>query len=275
METDDSVKAEIEEMIRSLNSVDDEVVPNTDPPVQSSDESQDKEVKDESSEAKPPTTDVPAKEEDELSKLRSRILELELSIKGKDPDKDKEVPPATDPPIGEKNFLEGVDLDDIRDDPVALNKLLNKIYAQSIADARDIIKHARKETFETLPTVVTEQIELKATLRKMTDEFYAANPDLGKWRKSVSTVFNEVVSENPNMKISDVLRKVGDETRERLGLPKPDTRSAKDNQTKTKDEGDPPPLPKRKGSRVQTQTPTEKGSTKSQIEEMLNFVGRR
>jgi len=274
------VKTEINEMLDAMNRVsDDEILEfEDDPPPQKPDDSPpatnppDKDVEDDDK-AESPSTDPPKQEEkeDEVAKLRAKIIELESA---RDKTKKDEKPPATDPPIGEKDFLDGIDLDEIKDDRAAFNKLLNKIYSQAVTDTRGIVKQAKEETFNTLPTKVTEQLELKNTLQKMTEEFYKENTDLSNWKKTVSAVFNEVVQESPGLKIAEVLRKVGDETRERLGLPKPSKVQVKDT-NKPKDDDAPPPLPRRKGSRVQNPSPAEPNSVKSQIDEMIKVVGRR
>jgi hypothetical protein len=84
-------------------------------------------------------------------------------------------------------------------------------------------------------------------LKKVHDQFYEDNNDLVPWKKSVGTVFEELISENPDKTYEELLPRVATITRERLGLQK----SAQ----KSTDKSTTPSLPRKKGGPRQTTKP--------------------
>ena len=212
-----------------------------------------------------PSTDAP---EDELTKvkreadeLRNKLAEFE-STKTKTP---KTKAPSTDAPIIEEDFVKDIDLDEVTREPSAFNKLLNKIYTKAIQTVRGETKKAKEETLQTIPDIVVNKIELQKSLKEMSDRFYNKNKDLEPFKRVVGVVFEELAAENPKAKYNEVLEKVGVETRKRLGLKEHKVEVKP--KSKSDDESDPPPLPRKKGGRV-TQPKPGSDSVISQIDEM-------
>jgi len=111
-------------------------------------------------------------------------------------------------------------------------------------------------------------MELQKTLKELSDKFYNDNKDLQPFKKVVGVVFEEIASQNPKLPYTEVLGKVGVETRKRLELKPlvivPDT----------KDDDGPPPLPRvKKGGRI-VQPKPESNPVTRQIDEMNKTLNR-
>lgn len=261
-------KDEIGAMLDALESVDSTA--ETDPPVE--DEVKDNEPA--GDQTTPPATDAPAddsasdsgpKWEDVISELKAEIAELKAG-KSSAP---KTSPPATEPPLEDKNFIDGIDIDDLTRDPNEFNKVLNNIYRQAVLRARDDIKRQGEVIVRTVPTEVAKRMKDSEQLVKLTQTFYSENEDLKKFPKVVATIYEEVAAREPKSNIKDILRKVGDETRERLGLPKP-----KSGTTVPKDDDTPPPLPRKKGGSRINPPKNEPSPLRKEIDEMNRSLGR-
>ncbi len=211
---------------------------------------------------KPPTTDAPV--EDELTKVKKEVEELRTKLADKVVIKDvpKTKPPTTDAPLGDHDFVKDVDLDEVTREPSAFNKLLNSIYKKAVETVRGEVRKSKEETIQVLPSIISSNMELQKTLKDLSDKFYEENKDLKPFRKVVGVVFDEISSQDPKVPYTEVLRKVGEETRKRLELKKPDAKSV------IKDKDDPPPLPRHKSGGRSPQPKHEPSSVISQIDEM-------
>jgi hypothetical protein len=211
---------------------------------------------------KEPVVDELAQFKKENEELRTKLAEKVVEVKP------KEKPPTTDAPVEDQDFLKDVDLDDVTRDSGSFNKLLNTIYKKAVESVRGEVKKSREETIQSIPNIVTSNMELQKTLKELSDKFYNENKDLQPFKKVVGVVFEEIASQNPKLPYNEVLGKVGVETRKRLELKPivvvPDV----------KDDDGPPPLPRvKKGGRV-TQPKTESNPIISQIDEMNKTLHR-
>lgn len=273
------VKEEINEMFDALErSTDREDTPATEEPV--ADDSPKDEHKDDAptteAPADEPKTDAPSttppKEDDEVVRIKQENEDLRRKLAEKETKpvetKPIEKPPATDPPIADEDFIKDIDLDEVIREPSAFNKILNSIYKKAVTFASGEVKKSQAETLQTVPSMVISDIERQKTLKEMTDKFYSTNKDLEPFKKVVGVVFEELASQNPGKPLIEVLEKVGDETRKRLELKKPDAKP-----TKADDKDDPPPLPRKKGGRI-TQPKPDGNSLVSEIDAMNKVVRR-
>lgn len=222
----------------------------TDPPVTD-------EPKTEPPKTEPPTTDAPKVDyEEELRSLRAELEE----IKGKKKPPATS-PPATTPPLEEIDFIGDDDPDNITRDKAALNKLLNKVFSKGVETG---VSRAEEGVLRKVPDLVKKTTALASTLRKATDEFYSKNKDLLKFKKVCGTVFEELVSDNPDWTYEKALEETGKEVRKRLEL-KPSKTSV------TNKDRDKPTFPRRpKGSRGRQQVvgKTKTDSLLSEIDQM-------
>jgi hypothetical protein len=260
-------KSEIDDMLKALeNPV---AAPDTEPPVPDTDAPSMDAATD------PPATSAPdeddeddstgPKMEDVIAELKAEIAELKVG-KSAPP---KTSPPATDPPLEDKNFVDGIDIDDITRDPAEFNKVLNSIYRQAVLQARNDIKRQGEVIVKTVPSEVARKMKDSQDLVKLTRDFYSQNEDLQKFPKVVATIYEEVVAREPGGKIQDVLRKVGDETRSRLGLPKP-----KQGAKTPADNDSPPKLPRKKGDARIPKPTNEANPLRREIDEMNKSLRR-
>ena len=163
----------------------------------------------------PPAESVKEKElREENEKLRKQIDERHTP----EPEPAPELEPAPEPdPIEEISFLgEGVDLDELIRDPVAFNKLLNKIHTAGVTSARGI----QETTLRGIPDIVKSNITIQATLKKEVETFYKANEDLRVFPKVVGAVYEELAADNPDWTVAKTFEEVEKETRNRLELHK-------------------------------------------------------
>jgi len=211
-----------------------------------------------------PSTDVPG--DDVVTRLKAEIEELKALVKGK---KSTTEAPSTEPPLEleERNFLEGIDVDEVMDNPAALNKLLNKIYQQAVTDTRKILGEG---VLRSIPEIVRTNIATVTNLQKASEQFYEQNPDLKPFKKVVASVFEELASQNPDKRYDEILTEVGDEVRKRLDLHKQATANQPKNKKPTA-----PRLPRKRSSAGRPkgqQPPTD--PLLAELEEMNKALGR-
>jgi hypothetical protein len=212
----------------------------------------------------PPPDDELARTKKENEELRTKLADKVVIPKEEPPPK----VPEPDAPIEEQDFVKDVDLDDITRDPSAFNKLLNKIYTQAVQSVRGEVKKSKEETIQVLPAIISSNMELQKTLKEMSDNFYEENKDLKPFKKVVGVVFEEIANQDPKVPYNEVLRKVGEETRKRLELKQPESK------TVIKDKDDPPPLPRHKSGGRSPQPKNESNPVISQIDEMNKTLNR-
>jgi len=239
--------------------------PATSPP---SDETK---VEDEPKDEAPSTT--PPKEDDEVTRIKAENEELRRKVAEQVTEpkpKESEKPPATEPPIIDQDFVKDMDLDEVTREPSAFNKLLNTIYKKAVETVRGEVRKSKEELVQTVPGMVKKDLEVQQTLKELSEKFYSNNKDLKPFSKVVGVVFEELASQNPNEKYSVILEKVGEETRKRLELKKPDVKPV----DKGNDKGDdPPPLPRTKGGRV-TKPKQDNNPLVNEIDQMNKVLGR-
>jgi hypothetical protein len=201
----------------------------------------------------------------ENEELRKKMEELSKPKEASVPP-----PPATEPPIADKDFLADVDVEEIVNDKDSFNKLLNNIYKQALKDARTEIKRSSETVLTTVPDRVIQSMEIKESLRKLSEQFYEQNKDLKPFSKVVGVVFDELVQQTPGAKYNEVLAKLGDETRKRLELKKPEATTEPEPKPSTQKDS-PPPLPRKKGGRV-SKPATDSNPLASEIDAMNRVV---
>lgn len=209
----------------------------------------------------PDEVEEPEPETDErdqtISELRAKLAELESK-------ESKPASPATEVPleIAEQNFLDGIDFDDVSADPNEFNKLLNKIYKQTVTDTE---RSVGEKISKSLPSTVRELITVTRNMQEASENFYKENKDLKPFKKVVATVFDDLAAENSDKTYEEVLKEVGPETRRRLELPTPTTKL---------DKGDPPRLPRKKGKLGRTDNTEPLTGIEAEIEAMNATLGR-
>ena len=167
-----------------------------------------------------PTTEAPADDELEEAKRESESLRKQLNeaLERKPTTKSPGTKsPSTEAPFEEVDFLgKELDLDDLTRDPNILNKILNKVYKMG----SEASKRLQETALKNIPDIVKSNIVVQTTLKKKVDEFYESNKDLQSFKKVVSTVYEELASENPDWKVDKIFGEVEKETRKRLELQK-------------------------------------------------------
>lgn len=192
-----------------------------------------------------PTTEAPDDRDQTITDLRAELAEKDIK-----PDA-----PTTKAPIvfEDQDFVKDIDLDEAIRDPKEFNKILNSIYQKAVTDTQ---QRLGTEISQSVPNMVS----VVSNLQKATDVFYGDNEDLKPFKKVVATVFDDLVTANPNKQYADIMTDVAPEVRKRLKLP--------EYVKKTVDKKTSPKLPKTKSKPGRT---TNKPKI-SPIEEGINAM---
>lgn len=208
-----------------------------------------------------PTTEAPMDEKDKLiADLRTQLNEKELTPKTK--------VPTTNAPLNieEQDFVGEIDLTDLTKEE--LNKLLNKVFSHGVATSVSSVRTI-------LPGTITTEVETMNSLKKVNEDFYAANEDLKSFQKVVATVFGELATADPKKTMTDVLKETAPEVRRRLGLPEP--KSVKKQQSQQQNRGrdnNPPKLPGKKGKSGRSSDSKPVTGVAAELDAMNNSIGR-
>lgn len=168
-----------------------------------------------------PTPEPEPEPEDELTKLRKETETLRKTIDELSAPKSVEEPkpaePAApaEPVVEEVDFIGDADVDELTRDPVVLNKLLNKVFAQGVDTARKVLGEG---ILRSIPDTVRANVNAVIALKETSKKFYDDNKDLAPFKKVVSAVFEEIAAENPDKNYNEILEDVEKETRKRLEL---------------------------------------------------------
>ena len=218
MATPNTVQTELDAMIKTLGGTvkkEEPVVETTTEPIEVVPEVVEPEVVEPAVVETPTAVETPTivdPKDQEIINLKAQLEELKA---GKPVVETPTVPvtePVLDKPI---DFLAGLDIDDLTRDPEALNKFANQIYNKGLTSSSERV-------LASMPSLIQQQVVLIQQMEKTRTEFFSDNPDLEKFPKVVSTVFEEIQDKNKDKSFSEVLKLVAPEVRTRLGLKKLD-----------------------------------------------------
>jgi hypothetical protein len=223
-------------------------VPTTDIPETEDDSEDDKDKKDE------PEVNPYKKELDDLRK------ELEDLKKSKSPSTDA---PTTEAPVEEeedKDFLDGVSLEDLNESK--FNEILNRVYKEGVKSGKTFSRQEIDQLKVSIPEITEQSKAVQEELKSINDKFYSENKDLTKWKPAVGMVFAELSAANPEKSYKELLPKVAEEVRNRIGIKK----------SNKEDDDELPPPPKR-GKRSQRKSSEQKPSEiESEIDAMNDVL---
>jgi hypothetical protein len=197
-----------------------------------------------------PTTDAP-QESDEEKRLREENEELRRKIAERDQPKTESPSteaPTTTAPVDEIDFMDGVDFENVRDNPKEFNRLLNNVLKKGVEIGERRSRSYDENVLKSLPSIVKTNIATVRSLEKASEEFYENNSDLKPFKKVVALTFEEIAAKNPDKTFTDILKDVEKEARKKLDL------HIKANKPKPEDDT-PPRLPRNKGGKRQKPKP--------------------
>lgn len=230
---------------------------------------QETETKEEPTESEGESTE-PTEEDDKdktIKELMDKLTSIEEKLKTKETQpaeegtQEEKETETQEPSITEEDFVGDLDLDDLTNDPTALNNLLNTIYKKAIEFAKTEARSSAENVVRSIPDIVKSNVTMTARLKKIHDDFYNENKDLVMWKTAVGTVFEEMISKSPDKTYEELLPQVADEVRRRLSL-----------QKQAEGKNQPPKLPRKKGGPRQTAKPDIDPFVK-EIEEMDKALG--
>lgn len=210
----------------------------------------------------------PLDEKDKLiAELRKKLAEKEAApkdVKKEEPKPEVKPESKKEEPLvlPEQDFTKDIDIDDVSRDPVALNKLLNKVRQQAIEDARKIITEG---ILTSIPEMVRTNIAITQRIQEIGKKFYEENPDLASFKKVVAAVWEEVASASPDATVDETIKKVAADVRQRLGLMK---------KAADADKSTSPKLPKKGGGTGRTHEKPDVTPLQAELEEMTKTVRR-
>jgi len=270
--SDDDLRKQLDEMvgINNQNPTTDEpddssvtVAPTTDIPDDevidddTSDDSEDDggdEVITNAPTTKAPTTNEPD-EEDELTKAKIRIAELEALMGGNSSNVSTDAPttksPTTDAPIGDIDFVGDVDMEDLTSDSKVFNKILNEVYKKGVEQGKGL----KENVLNSIPNVIKHSISQQMVMQKAAESFYENNPDLGTpdRRRIVGMKAEQIIAEHPEYDLEKLFAETEKSVRELLNLKKGAITNNKGNKPSfgKKTKGKTKPKPKEKLSELQ------------------------
>ena len=210
-----------------------------------------------------PTTDVPDEKDQIIADLRAKLDK-------KDPEPKSTDAPTTQAPLEleTQDFIGDLDLENLTGNKEDFNRLLNLVYSKGVTDSRNIINEGVSGT---IPSLVSNQINMATEMKEIRDNFYSNNEDLKAFPNVVSTVFEDIAKKSPNETYDNIIKAVAPEVRKRLNLPEYEPGNDKD---KKDDKGNPPRLPRKKGKSGRSQTKPKPSPIESELDEMNEVLGR-
>lgn len=194
-------------------------------------------------EPEPEPTPTPASEPSEREKLLEAQIEdlqgklLKKEAKPAEPEP-KPAPPQPQPEV--LNFLGDQKLDEILDDPEKLNTLLVSIHDKAVETGA---KQAEEGILRKIPELVATYTSRHTAVTGLVSNFYKENSDLVGVKKTVAAVTSEIAAEDPQMPVSEVLKKAATRTREILGMQKKATTPTSTPTSQPTPEPEPEPNP--------------------------------
>lgn len=159
-----------------------------------------------------PETEAPAGDDDEVTQLRAELAAMrEAFAQVMDKAKTPTTSAPAEPEISEVDFMSGIEMEDLQDDPKVFNSILNRVLKEGV-------RMGRESVLRDIPNIVTHNVRQQSVLKEATDNFYKNNEDLIPFKRVVGAVAEEILSDNPEITLEELFKKAGADTRKRLAL---------------------------------------------------------
>lgn len=113
------------------------------------------------------------------------------------------------------DFLGDGDHVRILEDREQFNQLLNRLVTVSMNAS---VAMAEERIMRQLPDIVQRSAQQQQNIHKITEDFYAANPDLVPYKQAVSMAAMQAYNEKPSSTLEEILSEAGTRTRKALQL---------------------------------------------------------
>jgi hypothetical protein len=172
------------------------------------------------SDDKVPQEDTPADDFDDSTPISPRekwLMERLESVQKENLElgKPKSVEAPITIPSSDKDFLEGIDMDDLLSSPANLNNLLHAVRKDALEEAS---KLTAERILTNLPSIMSQYVTQHLTMTKMAEEFYDNNPDLLSARSTVAAVANKISADHPEFTAEQVFAQSAAEARKILRI---------------------------------------------------------
>ena len=122
--------------------------------------------------------------------------------------------PAVAPP-GPTNYLEGLDIEQLLDDPAKLNEVLNSVANNARTGAS---QQAVQQVLQSIPEMVVGYITRHTAMTNLVNDFYREHPDLANVKQTVGAIANDVQAEHSDWNAESIFSETADRTRKFLGI---------------------------------------------------------
>lgn len=140
-----------------------------------------------------------------------------------------QAPPSPQQPAAPPNFLDGVDLDSLYENPQALNDVLTRVHNMATEHGASM---AAERVLRQVPELVVGYVSRHTAMTNMVNDFYKENPDLTNVKQTVAAVANDLHAKNPDWDADKIFQETAGETRKLLGLKKEAQQKARQANTK-------------------------------------------
>lgn len=147
-----------------------------------------------------------------LMERLEKITGENLSLTATKPDV---TPPTDTGAVNIRNFMEGLDINDVLATSENLNSLLATVYNEAMTSAS---KLSAEQILQNLPNIMSTYVTQHLTMTKLVDDFYASNPDLQQAKQTVAAVANKIAAEHPEFTPTQVFDASAVETRSLLRI---------------------------------------------------------
>jgi hypothetical protein len=144
------------------------------------------------------------KSELELLKEQNKKLLEQLNLHISDP-----VQENSENEDDKADLLNGVDTEELLEDPEAFKKFLN-----------DYAEQVRSDALKKSEAAITTQVQAQLNVNRMVESFYQDNPQLAGVKKYVGALAREISSEEPEAPYEEVLQKTAEKAYKNLGIAK-------------------------------------------------------
>lgn len=134
-------------------------------------------------------------------------------------DQAKETARESDQPpvlnVEERNFLEGLDLDEVLGNAENLNRVLMAVHRHAMEVASKI---AAENIMRSLPETISNYVTRHVSMSEMVRDFYSSNPDIAQVKGTMAQVANEVANQSPELTPPQVFAEAAKRVRVMLKL---------------------------------------------------------
>lgn len=156
-----------------------------------------------------------SEDKSEIDALKKQVAVLTKAFEAQSKSKEKEPEEVVEPvpQVTAQDFIDDDSFEKVLENREAFNDVLNKVF-------KGAVEFATEAVLKRIPQVVQRQVTHETSTQQMVDSFYRRNKDLLPLRNYVAVEYQEVLSESPELALSDALNETAKRLRKKLGMAK-------------------------------------------------------